>query len=87
MSKQTKIAEKQPSAQPKQAGGPGFAERMGRLKEFFEESKGELKKVTWPTRKETVATSTAVLVLVILMSLFLGVIDIVLSKLMTFILS
>jgi preprotein translocase subunit SecE len=58
----------------------GMAEKLGQVREFFEQAKVELKKVTWPTRKETLTTSTAVLVLVIVMSLFLGLVDIGLAR-------
>ncbi len=61
--------------------------KVEEFKEFFELSKVEIKKVTWPTRKETIATSMAVLVLVVVMTLFLGIVDLGLSKLMQFILS
>lgn len=63
---------------------------MGKIKEFtefLELSKVEIKKVTWPTRKETTVTSVAVLVLVLVMSVFLGVVDLGLSKLIQLILS
>jgi preprotein translocase subunit SecE len=43
--------------------------------------------VTWPSRKETIATCSAVLVLVVVMSLFLGVVDMGLAKLVEAILS
>ncbi len=61
--------------------------KLHQLKEFFEESKGELKKVTWPSRKETVATSIAVVVLVLVMSVFLWGVDLVLSRVVQLILS
>ncbi|MBU1002992.1 MAG: preprotein translocase subunit SecE [Proteobacteria bacterium] len=63
---------------------PGKVEQF---KEYFEQSIVEMKKVVWPTRKEAVATSVAVLVLVIFMSLFLGLIDLGLSKAIEAILS
>lgn len=55
-------------------------------KEYLEEVKGELKKVTWPTRKETLTTGLAVVVLVIVISIYLGVIDFGLSRLVRVIL-
>ena len=64
-----------------------ISEKVTEFREFLEESKVELKKVTWPTRKETTATATAVLVLVVVMSLFLGVVDLGLSRLIEKILS
>lgn len=56
-------------------------------KGFYEQSKAELKKVTWPTRQETVRTSVAVLVFSLVMALYLGVVDTILSKLVALILS
>jgi preprotein translocase subunit SecE len=58
----------------------GMADKLGQVREFFEQAKVELKKVTWPTRKETLTTSTAVLVLVVVMSLFLGLVDLGLAR-------
>jgi preprotein translocase subunit SecE len=61
--------------------------KIEEFKEFFELSKLEIKKVVWPTRKETMATGVAVLVLVVVMSLFLGIVDVSLAKLVEKILS
>jgi preprotein translocase subunit SecE len=61
--------------------------RVRQFREFIEQAKIELKKVTWPSRRETMTTSVAVLVLVFVMSVYLGVVDIALSKLVEFILS
>lgn len=65
----------------------GVASKAQELKVFFEEAQVELKKVTWPTRKETLATCAAVLILVVVMSLFLGVVDLGLSKIIEAVLS
>ncbi|MCK9240636.1 preprotein translocase subunit SecE [Desulfocurvus sp.] len=54
--------------------------KIQQLREFFDQSVAEMKKVTFPTRKETVATGIAVLVMVVFMSLFLGLVDFGLSK-------
>lgn len=56
------------------------------VKSFFESVKIELGKVTWPTRKETIATAMVVVIIVLLISLYLGACDIVLAKLMRLIL-
>ena len=58
-----------------------------KFKEFFEESKIEMKKVAYPTQKQALATCTSVLVLVLIISVYLGVVDIILSKIIQFILS
>jgi len=59
---------------------------LAKTKDFLQEVKEELGKVTWPTRKETVATAWVVIVIVLLISLYLGACDIILAKLMRLIL-
>ena len=80
--KHSKKAEKAAAAEAKSLGS-----KAEQLKEFFEESQVEIKKVVWPSRKETVTTSIAVLALVVVMSLFLGIVDLGLTKLVEYILS
>ena len=65
----------------------GMVAKVQELKVFFEESQVELKKITWPSRKETLATCAAVVVLVVVMSLFLGIVDLGLSKIVEAVLS
>ena len=48
--------------------------------QFLRECKIELKKVKWPTRKELLASTAVVIVLVLVVSLFLGLIDVGLTK-------
>lgn len=50
-------------------------------KQFFREVRVELKKVTWPSRKETIASTSVVLITVILVAFFLGIVDLGLSRL------
>ena len=45
---------------------------MQKVTAFFESVKLELEKVTWPTRKETMATTGVVVVIVVLISFYLG---------------
>jgi preprotein translocase subunit SecE len=49
--------------------------------QFLREVKTELKKVTWPSRKDTVAATGVVLVAVFIIALFLGIVDSGLSTL------
>lgn len=49
--------------------------------QFLREVRVELKKVTWPSRKQTMGSTVVVIVLVMIISLFLGVVDIGLSSL------
>jgi preprotein translocase subunit SecE len=49
--------------------------------QFLREVKIELKKVTWPSRKQTMGSTVVVIVLVIIISAFLGLVDVILSAL------
>ncbi|HXG51019.1 MAG TPA: preprotein translocase subunit SecE [candidate division Zixibacteria bacterium] len=51
-----------------------------RTLEFFEESWQELKKVHWPSRKETYAATAVVIIVVVLVSIYLAIIDFGLTK-------
>ena len=52
---------------------------VGKSIQFLREVKVELKKVTWPSRKQTMGSTLVVIILVMIISLFLGVVDIGLS--------
>jgi preprotein translocase subunit SecE len=43
----------------------------------------EMKKVTWPTRKETLAATAMVIILSVLVAFFLGILDVALAKLVS----
>ncbi len=59
---------------------------MNKALQFVSQAKAELKKVTWPTRKQTLASTGVVMVIVAIMALYLGIIDLILAKLVKFIL-
>jgi preprotein translocase subunit SecE len=48
------------------------------IREFFIDGRGELKKVSFPTRAETIGSTTVVIVFCIIMSLYLSFVDSVL---------
>ncbi|GBL39065.1 MAG: preprotein translocase subunit SecE [Nitrospiraceae bacterium] len=52
-----------------------FRKLMNSIREFFGDVSGELKKVSFPTRAETVGSTTVVIVFCIIMSLYLSFID------------
>jgi preprotein translocase subunit SecE len=54
---------------------------LNRLRAFFDEIKGELKRTTWPSRKEVRGTTTVVIVTVFIFAVFLYVVDIFLFTL------
>jgi preprotein translocase subunit SecE len=62
-------------------------ESIAELSQYLKDSKGEMKKVTWPSRKATVGLTWVVLVVVLVISLYLGVVDLGLSKLIKLILA
>jgi preprotein translocase subunit SecE len=73
---------KKPQAQSAPApSGPAADNFLSRSVQFLREVKIELKKVTWPTRQQTLGSTLVVLVLVMVISLFLGVVDLGLSTL------
>jgi preprotein translocase subunit SecE len=49
-------------------------------RQFLADAKVELKKVTWPTRKELLSTTAVVIILVLLIAFFLGIVDLGLVK-------
>jgi len=54
--------------------------------QFLREVKVELKKVAWPSRKQTIGSTAVVIALVMLISLFLGVVDFGISSLIRIVL-
>ena len=50
--------------------------------DFLKEAKAELKKVTWPTQKETISSTYLVLVMTIVASAYLGLVDSILAWVM-----
>jgi preprotein translocase subunit SecE len=56
-------------------------EKFEAAKQFLREVKTELKKVTWPSRKDTLSGTLVVLVAVFIIAIFLGVVDSGLSNL------
>jgi preprotein translocase subunit SecE len=58
----------------------------GQAAQFFREVKVELQKVTFPTRQETVGSTVVVLVLTVIMSVYLGLSDWALARIVQFLL-
>lgn len=53
---------------------------INKIKQFLKEVRVELRKVVWPTPKEALGATSVVVVFVIIVSLFLGVVDFGLTK-------
>jgi len=60
---------------------------FSKASEFLTNVRGELAKVTWPTRKDTYASTLVVIVLVLVVAVFLWAVDTVLSTVIRMLLS
>jgi preprotein translocase subunit SecE len=70
---------------------PGLSSKLPPVKQYWITSKNfvveavqELKKTTWPNRKETLTTTAVCLVLVFFVAAYLGLIDFLLSHFVRF---
>ena len=70
---------------------PGWFSKVAPVKQYYAQSKNflseavqELKKVTWPNRKETLGTTGVVLILVFFIGAYLGLVDFILSHLVRY---
>ncbi|MFA6636844.1 MAG: preprotein translocase subunit SecE [Candidatus Omnitrophota bacterium] len=54
---------------------------------FFSQVSGEMKKVAWPTKDELVASTIVVLVSTFFLAAFVGIADILLSRVVNFLIS
>jgi preprotein translocase subunit SecE len=77
----------------KRGGGATKSVPSGKVKgiidqsiQFLREVKVELKKVAWPSKKQTLGSTAVVLILVFIISAFLGVVDMGLSSLVRLVL-
>jgi preprotein translocase subunit SecE len=55
-------------------------DQLKRLKQFLIETWSELKKTTWPARKEVYGTTVVVVVTVLFTAFYLWIVDLFLSK-------
>lgn len=54
---------------------------INRIKEFFKEVKVEIKKVVYPSREELIGSTWVVIFTAVVISVFLGIVDLGLSRL------
>jgi len=55
------------------------------IKRFIEETKSELRKVTWPKTQDVVRTTIIIVLMVVTFSVFIGIIDFLFSGFLLFI--
>jgi len=53
---------------------------MNKNPNFFSDVREELKKVTWPTKKETIRLTATVFIISLIVALYVGIIDVFLAK-------
>jgi len=53
-----------------------------KIERFFKEAKTELTKVKWPTQKELIASTIAVIIISLVFAFFLGIVDIGIVKIL-----
>jgi preprotein translocase subunit SecE len=61
-------------------------ERWEQLVRFLKEVRTEVKKVNWPPKKEVMGSTIVVIVSVFILSFFLGMVDVTLQKLVSYVL-
>jgi preprotein translocase subunit SecE len=66
------------------AASVGFPQKVS---SFLKEFKTEMKKVTWPGRKETLSSTVVVIVTVLFIVVFLGLVDFALGRIVQSVLS
>lgn len=59
-----------------------FKQLWVNINEFLADVRSELKKISYPTRSETIGSTTVVIVLVVIVSVFLALTDLLLVRLM-----
>ena len=54
--------------------------KLRALWSFIKEAKAELKKVTWPTKKQIMYSTLIVITVIIISAVYLGILDLIFSK-------
>ena len=60
---------------------------LAKIRSFIDDVKKEFSKIKWPEKNQTIRTTGVVIVIVLLISFYLGAVDLLLGKLIGFILS
>jgi preprotein translocase subunit SecE len=56
---------------------------ISQIKKFLTQTKIELKKVSWPNKNELVGSTVVVIITVLFLSAYIGIVDFVVSKLVS----
>ena len=55
-------------------------EFLARVQQFFRDVAGEFRRVNWPNRSEVATSTVVVLAVVFALAMYLGLVDVVLSR-------
>jgi preprotein translocase subunit SecE len=61
--------------------------KQGKIGTFLDQVKGEMRKVTWPTRSELYGATAVVIAVTFLVSVLTGGLDFVVGKIMEFVIT
>ena len=85
--KKSKKKAKEPTLPAKAAPEQKEPFSLAKVRAFIDDVKREFGKINWPEKQQTLRTTGVVIVLVLLISFYLGAVDLVLGKLIGYILS
>jgi len=54
---------------------------FNKVRKFFIDSFQEMQKVAWPSKQELIGSTTVVVVMSVIVSIFIGIVDLILNKL------
>jgi preprotein translocase subunit SecE len=63
------------------------AQWIEKISQFFREVRNELKKVSWPSRKDTMGSTSVVIILVLIIAIYLGLVDFGLGRIVRLLLT
>jgi len=61
-------------------GQPRIMITIAQAKQFFSEARQELKKVTWPSKQQTMNSTWVVIVVTAILAVFMGIVDMGLAR-------
>jgi preprotein translocase subunit SecE len=57
-----------------------------RVLDFFREVRGEFRRITWPSRPEVIGLTALVLLIIVLLSIYVGLLDFIFQLLVKYLL-
>ncbi len=58
---------------------------IGKISNFLKQTKAELKKVTWPTKDQTIRLTIVVILVSLVVSLYLGSLDYIFNQILKYV--